>query len=175
MMKTLCTALIGIAMISAPAVAQNANDKAQQPKATEQQQSQASQKQENASATGLWQGSKLIGLNVYNDKNEKIGDIKQLMVDKSGKIADVVVGVGGFLGMGERDVAVKFSEIKWSDQPIRNTTSSNNQRPMGSTTGSNSPAASSSQSNAKQTYPDHAVWNVDKKEVESMPQFNYNK
>jgi len=174
-MKTLCTALIGIAVISAPAFAQNANEKAQQPKATEQQQSQVSQKQENASTTGLWQGSKLIGLNVYNDKNEKIGDIKQLMVDKSGKIADVVVGVGGFLGMGERDVAVKFSEIKWSDQPIRNTTSSNNQRPMGSTTGSNSTAASSSQSNAKKTYPDHAVWNVDKKEVESMPQFNYNK
>jgi sporulation protein YlmC with PRC-barrel domain len=42
--------------------------------------------------------SKLIGLNVYNDQNEKLGDISELLVDKSGKVDGVVIGVGGFLG-----------------------------------------------------------------------------
>ena len=37
------------------------------------------------------------------------------MLDKSGKIANVVIGVGGFLGMGEHDVAVNFDRLKWSD------------------------------------------------------------
>ena len=54
-------------------------------------------------------------MNVYNAQNEKIGDIKELMLDKSGKVEDVVIGVGGFLGMGEHDVAVKFDRLKWSD------------------------------------------------------------
>jgi len=61
---------------------------------------------QNASAKGEWQSSKLIHMNVYNAQNEKIGDIKELMLDKSGKVEDVVIGVGGFLGMGEHDVAV---------------------------------------------------------------------
>jgi PRC-barrel domain len=51
-------------------------------------------------AAGQWRGSKLIGLNVYNDDNEKIGGITELIVDKSGKLDAVVVGAGGFLGLG---------------------------------------------------------------------------
>ena len=107
----------------------------------------ASTTEQNASATGLWQGSKLIGLNVYNGTNEKIGDIKELMVEKEGKVASVVIGVGGFLGMGERDVAVKFSELKWSDQPISKASSSNT-RSTNSTTGTTRDT-----DNAKRTYP----------------------
>lgn len=180
MMKTLSAALVGVALIAAPAIAQNANpDAKMQPQA-----SKASQNEQNASATGLWQGSKLIGLNVYNNDNEKIGDIKQLMVNKSGQIDDVVIGVGGLLGMGERDVAVKFSELKWSNEPVRKTsTSSTSTRPgglnqlPGATTGSNSSSSSSSASSAKSnpTYPDHAVLNASKEQLQAMPQFNYDK
>ena len=54
---------------------------------------------------GQWRASKLRGLNVYNNNNEKIGDINELLVDGTGKIQAVVIGVGGFLGMGEHDVA----------------------------------------------------------------------
>src|SRR6476661_9791334 len=68
-----------------------------------------------ASDKGQWQASKLIHMNVYNAQNEKIGDIKELMLDKSGKVEDVVIGVGGFIGMGEHDVAIKFDRLKWSD------------------------------------------------------------
>jgi hypothetical protein len=125
-----------------------------------------------ATAAGVWQGSKLIGLNVYNEQNEKIGSIKDLMVDKSGNIASAVIGVGGFLGMGERDVAVKFADLKWSDQPVRNPNASSNTttRPMTTGTGANAPINS-----GPKTYPDHAVFNATKDQLKAMPQFDYNK
>ena len=46
--------------------------------------------------------------NVYDPNENRIGDIKDVLVDKSGKIATLIVGVGGFLGAGEKDVAVPF-------------------------------------------------------------------
>lgn len=131
---------------------------------------QDSKSSQAASATGQWQASKLIHMNVYNSQNEKIGDIKELMLDKSGKIDTVAVGVGGFLGMGEHDVAVKFSELKWVDEPA-SSTSSTATRPA--TTGA-SPSATPSGKGAR-TYPDHAVLEATKDQLKSMPQFDYNK
>jgi sporulation protein YlmC with PRC-barrel domain len=49
--------------------------------------------------------------NVYDPNENKIGDIKDVLVDKSGKIATLIVGVGGFLGAGEKDVAVPFEAV----------------------------------------------------------------
>jgi sporulation protein YlmC with PRC-barrel domain len=49
---------------------------------------------------------------VYDPKENKIGDIDDMLVDKSGKITGLVIGVGGFLGMGEKDVIVPFGSIK---------------------------------------------------------------
>src|SRR5215212_8528432 len=67
---------------------------------------------------GQWRASKLEGLDVYNQNDEKIGDISELIVDSSGKIQAVVLGVGGFLGMGERDVAIPFDQIKFVNEPF---------------------------------------------------------
>ena len=64
-------------------------------------------------ATGQWRTSKMIGLNVFNNSNEKIGAISELIVDRSGKLQAAVVGAGGFLGLGERDVAVPYDQIDW--------------------------------------------------------------
>ena len=50
--------------------------------------------------------------NVYTRQNDKIGDIKDVLVDKSGKIGSLVIAVGGFLGAGEKDVIVPFSDVK---------------------------------------------------------------
>src|SRR5437588_775984 len=68
--------------------------------------------------TDQWRASKLVGVNVYNQNNDKIGDIREVIVDKSGKADAVVIGVGGFLGTGQKDVAVSFADLKWSDQPV---------------------------------------------------------
>jgi sporulation protein YlmC with PRC-barrel domain len=62
---------------------------------------------------GQWRASTLEGLDVYNANNEKIGDISELLVDGSGKIQAVVIGVGGFLGVGERAVALPFDQIRF--------------------------------------------------------------
>ena len=120
-----------------------------------------------ASAKHEWQASKLIGVDVYNSQNQKIGDIKELLVDKDGKIETIAIGVGGFLGVGERDVAVKFDQLNWSNRPV---SSASNSKANSSTTGA-APAAD----NANRTYPDHAVLNATKDQLKAMPQFDYNK
>jgi hypothetical protein len=55
---------------------------------------------------------------VYNDSNESLGSINDLLTDKSGDIKAVVIGVGGFLGVGEHLVAVPFDKVKFVDEPI---------------------------------------------------------
>src|SRR5690348_2802159 len=54
--------------------------------------------------------------NVYDTANNKIGEVRDVLVDASGKVAAFIVGVGGLLGAGERDVAVPFDAIKATEQ-----------------------------------------------------------
>jgi hypothetical protein len=53
-----------------------------------------------------------INRDVYNDADEKIGVINDLVVGTDAKIAAAILGVGGFLGIGEKEVAVPFSSIQ---------------------------------------------------------------
>jgi sporulation protein YlmC with PRC-barrel domain len=50
--------------------------------------------------------------NVYDPSDAKIGEIMDVLVDRSGKATALIVGVGGFLGMGEKDVAVPFDAVQ---------------------------------------------------------------
>ena len=65
---------------------------------------------------GEWRSSKLVGLDVYNDAHDKIGNVQELIVDKSGKVDKVILGVGGFLGVDEHYVAVAFDKLKWVER-----------------------------------------------------------
>jgi sporulation protein YlmC with PRC-barrel domain len=56
-----------------------------------------------------WLGSKLMGADVIGPNNEKIGDVSDILVDMSGKVDALIVGVGGVLGIGAKDVAVPIS------------------------------------------------------------------
>ena len=58
-----------------------------------------------------WRASKLIGTSVIGPDNKSIGDINELMLGEQGEIEAVVVGVGGFLGIGEKNVAVPFEAL----------------------------------------------------------------
>jgi sporulation protein YlmC with PRC-barrel domain len=49
--------------------------------------------------------------NVYDPSDNKIGEIMDVLVDRQGKATALIVGVGGFLGMGEKDVAVPFDAV----------------------------------------------------------------
>lgn len=56
--------------------------------------------------------SNLIGSSVRGPGDENLGDINDLLIDRSGNVAAVVIGVGGFLGIGEKDVAVPFQSVE---------------------------------------------------------------
>lgn len=58
-----------------------------------------------------------IGKSVYNDAKEKVGDIRDLVFSKEGGIQAAVIGVGGFLGLGEKQVAVSFDQIRIEENP----------------------------------------------------------
>ncbi len=138
--KHLMLALLGTALIAAPALAQTnppAGSTAAPPAASTTAPASGPMSTGNwmtQEQPGQWRASKLEGLNVYNQNNEKIGDISELLVDDSGKIQAVVVGVGGFLGMGERDVAIPFDQIKFVNEPRAVATTA-------TTTDPNAPAA----------------------------------
>lgn len=67
-------------------------------------------------ATGDLMSSKLIGADVYNNEKEKIGEIKDLVIDNGEGLTGVVVSVGGFLGMGESYVLIEPSSIALNKQ-----------------------------------------------------------
>jgi len=56
-------------------------------------------------------GNSFIGTNVRNQNNEIVGKVEDVYIDDRGAIKTVVVSVGGFLGMGTKDVAVRWSDI----------------------------------------------------------------
>lgn len=58
--------------------------------------------------------SKLKGLNVYNQKDEKVGEITDLAIGKGEQIQAMILSVGGFLGVGEHYVAVSPASVRVS-------------------------------------------------------------
>ena len=122
---------------------------------------------------GQWRASKVIGVNVYNENNDKIGEIEELIVDKSAKVDNVVIGVGGFLGMGEHYVAVPMEKLKWVDQPVRTSATSTAPADKSSTTGQANRAERPARAANEKWYPDHAVLNATKDQLKAMPQFKY--
>ena len=56
--------------------------------------------------------SKLVGLNVYNDKNQDIGEIKDIALNQNGRAEAYILSVGGFLGIGDHYIAVNPSAVK---------------------------------------------------------------
>lgn len=53
---------------------------------------------------------------VYDAHDNKIGDVNDVLLDKNGQVAAVILGVGGFLGIGEKDVAVPFNAIQVTEK-----------------------------------------------------------
>lgn len=115
-------------------------------------------------ATGQWRASKMIGLNIYNNNNEKIGDISDIIVDRSGRLEAIVVGAGGFLGIGERDVAVPYDQINWVFTPVPSPRTS---------TGPTTTSGAANTSGQHYSYPDHAVLNVTKDQLKAAPAFKF--
>jgi len=126
-----------------------------------------------SSYQGDWRASKVVGLNVYNDKNESIGSINELLMDKSGNVKIAVLSVGGFLGVGAHYVAIPWEKLKFTTEPVAYTGAGAANAPA------NRPAATTTTGTAATTskvnlwYPDHAVFNATKDELKAMPEFKY--
>ena len=130
-----------------------------------------------SSFQGNWRASKVVGLSVYNDNNQSIGSINDLLTDKSGNIKAAVIGVGGFLGVGEHLVVIPFDKVKFVNEPVAYTSASG-QSPASSTTTTGSASTTGAASTATSSkpnpwYPDHAVYNATKDELKAMPEFKY--
>jgi sporulation protein YlmC with PRC-barrel domain len=177
MSKYLAAAMLTTALFTCAASAQTANKAAADSAAMMHRE-------------GEWRASKLVGVNVYNEANEKIGDINDVILGKSGRVETVVLGVGGFLGMGEHYVAVAYDKLKWVNEPASSTTvsttTSTATRPTTNVDGTvrtaadgtarTTGAATTTADDRKAEgywYPDHVVYNATKDQLKAMPQFKY--
>ena len=133
-----------------------------------------------------WRGSKLIGINVVGPSEEKIGAISEVLVDHSGNAQAAVIGVGGFLGIGQKDVAIPFKTLKWvsheeaasaaaSRAPASPPSTASNRPTPSPGTGMSpaNPPAAKPVTDASLGYPDHAVVSMTKDELTKAPDFHY--
>ncbi len=123
MLKQTVTMAVLAAALATPAFAQSANTPAQPAAPTmnaphntvnapQGERSFIQQQQETD-----WRSSKLVGTSVYGPDNTSIGDINDVLIGSDGNVRAVVIGVGGLLGVGEKDVAVPFNEISIQRKP----------------------------------------------------------
>jgi len=132
--------------------------------------------QSSASSTsfqGDWRASKVVGLNVYNEKNENVGSINDLLMEKNGSIKAAVISVGGFLGMGARLVAVPFDKIKFSTEPVAYTGMAGAPNAGGAKPATTTGSAAPQPAKANPWYPDHAMINGTAEELKALPEFKY--
>jgi len=162
--SALIVAAAAASLMSSAALAQTAEPKAGSPTATVTTTTTnvTTTKWMTEETLGQWRASRLIGLNIYNNANEKVGDISDIILDRSGKLESIVVGAGGFLGIGERDVAVPYDEIKWVYTPVPS---------PGTDT---SPTTTSGDAKAiSGRYPNHGVLNMTKDQLKAAPAFKF--
>jgi sporulation protein YlmC with PRC-barrel domain len=145
-LSLLCGVLMSI--VASPALAQPAP--APSPATPERTQTTTT-----TAPTSGWRASKLVGVDVYNNDNEKISDISEILLDTSGKVSGVIIGVGGFLGLGQHDVLVPMEQLKFVNELRAATTRTTTAPP--STTTTSSPGKASARSANEKWYPDHAV------------------
>ncbi|KJC52842.1 photosystem reaction center subunit H [Bradyrhizobium sp. LTSP885] len=183
LVKSIVAGIAGSALLATVAFAQtptDKNDKAEMSTATTSASSTSHQ--------GNWRASKVVGLSVYNDNNQSVGSINDLLMDKSGDIKAVVIGVGGFLGVGEHLVAVPLDKVKFVNQPVAYTGAGASNTGTGPATTNTTPTtttgaattapaatttAPAATSKSNPWYPDHAVFNATKDELKAMPEFKY--
>ncbi|MGY0572196.1 PRC-barrel domain-containing protein [Bradyrhizobium sp. RDM12] len=172
LMKSIAAGLAGTALLATVAFAQN-------PTSTTDKSPTAANTATTTttSASGEWRASKMAGLKIYNDANENIGSINDLLMDKSGAVKIAVIGVGGFLGMGEHLVAVPYEKLKFVNEAVAysGTGAAPGAKPAGTTTtgAATGTDKTTTASSSSKWYPDHAVFNATKDDLKKMPEFKY--
>ena len=214
MMKfTLAASAVAMALAAGPAFAQTSpsptappaapmNPTTQQPAQTMPSQTMPAQPSHGAAATmpatgtprfftamdaDQWRASKFAGVDIYGVNNEKIGDVDDVILDRQGNIDAVVIGVGGFLGIGEKQVALPFDQVEWmtgdrtaaagtapartdgSAAPANRTTAG---APAG-TTSNTDVTGSTVRTGARMDYPSYGVLRMTKQDLQNAPTYRY--
>ncbi|QDP21645.1 PRC-barrel domain-containing protein [Bradyrhizobium cosmicum] len=173
LMKSIAAGLAGTALLATVAFAQSPTV------TTDKAAPAATATTTTTTASGQWRTSKMDGLKVYNDANENIGSINDLLMDKNGDIKIAVIGVGGFLGLGEHLVAVPYEKLKFVNEAVAYT--GTGAKPAATTTTgaatgtekTTTTTTATTTSSTSKWYPDHAVFNASKDELKNMPEFKY--
>ncbi|HEX2724473.1 MAG TPA: PRC-barrel domain-containing protein [Beijerinckiaceae bacterium] len=127
---------------------------------------------------GQWLASKLIGTRVVGANNETIGDVNDVLLDRSGTAQAIVIGVGGFLGIGEKDVAVPFNALEFASAREMATTASTSPGGSGgasSTGGATSTGAGASSNAARNGDGERIVLRLTKADLQAAPTFHSNR
>ena len=66
-------------------------------------------------AKGWSAKNQILGKPVYNEKDEKVGQVDDIIVTPDKAVSYAILGVGGFLGLGEREIAIPFKQLKAGD------------------------------------------------------------
>lgn len=195
-MKSILLGAAAALALSFSAQAQSANDSA--PAATNPAPAASSSVPAGANGqfitrqnAGIVRAPKLVGVSVYDKDNKNVGKVADILLDKQGKVEAVVIGVGGFLGIGTKDIALPYDQVKW--QTEQRTVATNGTAPGatpgagdtatntgGSMTGTTNNAAAPAQktvSPAEQEayngYPDRAVIDISQDQLKNAPDFKY--
>ena len=168
--------LVGTALVASAALAQQTGGAGQAPAPAGQP---AQTQPEQAAPSGgqfidkqsidEWRAPKLVGVDVYGADNKPIGKIKDILISHDGSAKAVVIGVGGFLGIGAKDVAVPFQLVQWRTEgrvvPTESPTPSS--APLASTSGAQQPPpppppkkTDPAATEASHGYPDKAMINM---------------
>ena len=188
-MNVAYAALVGTALVGSPALAQQAGGAGQASAPAGQP---AEMKFEGpAPAAGQvvekqtvdeWRAPKLVGVDVYGSDNKPVGKIKDILISHDGKAEAVVIGVGGFLGIGAKDVAVPFQSVQWRTEGRIMLTESSTppSAPLATSSGGQQPPPPSppkktdpAATEASQGYPDKAMINMTLAQLKSAPAFQY--
>lgn len=185
--------LIGAALFGTAAAAQSTGGNDQSAATSQQAQSQPGA-QDNGAIAGdsfvtkqsinEWRAPKLVGVGVFGPDGKKIGAIKDVLIDHDGKAQVVVVGVGGVLGIGSKDVGLPFGAFHWqtegraaprTDQPPANGAPGNGVSNMTGAPSSPAPVtrADPAATEANQGYPDKATVDMTLAQLKSAPDFKY--
>lgn len=125
MRRTLIATAATLALLSGAAVAQTTSPTVGNPSSSTSSMSNTAAPDSTTTgskaATGgqLASADELIGKNVYGRDNEKIGEVDDVILDANGQAKQLVVSSGGFLGIGEKQVAVDYTAANWDSQNNR--------------------------------------------------------
>ena len=128
-----------------------------------------------------WRAPKLVGVSVYGPDDKKVGAIKDILIDHDGSTRVIVIGVGGFLGIGSKDIGVPFTAVQWrtegrqipSDQPPPNPTGNPITKPGGDSPAPAMKKTDPAATEASQGYPDKAIINLTLEQLKAAPDFKY--